>query len=148
MDMTDKHKYRVLYYFSWGTIFVALASILAVLTMIVYPYRIIEFKTPFEVENKIIERGNFLKYTFDYCKYTDEVPEVKREYIDGIIFISASTRANVVKGCNTVVVSEPIPETLPAGEYKMRITVTYHPNLLREITYVNETETFKVIERE
>jgi len=136
--------------FAWGTLALAFGFVALLVFWAVCPYKLIDFnKVPYPVLNKNVVQDGYVVYELDYCKYTKLMPtEVRREFIDGIIYLSADARANVKQGCNVVAVTSHIPESLPAGKYKLRITVVYKPNPIREIIFVNETEEFMVSEKE
>jgi hypothetical protein len=140
-------KHKIISFYLWGGLTIAFIGLAIIGFWAFFPYKIIDFNNlPYPVENKVVKQGGQLKYTVDYCKYTEGMPaEVKREFIDGLVFESSDVRANVTLGCNSVVVPLNVPLSLPPGKYKLRLTVTYHPNPIREVIFINESEEFVVV---
>lgn len=132
---------------SYFTLILSFLFISLVAYWLLYPYNPITFKSPYKINTNVVSQGDTLRYTFEYCKHSSQLPEVKREFVDGIIFVSTDSRANVRVGCGTAISQVYVPDTLPPGEYTLRITVKYQVNPLRVISYIRETNQFKVTER-
>jgi hypothetical protein len=104
---------------------------------------------PFPVINKEIAQGERLLYVVDYCKPKDIPVTVSRELIDGIVYNLPSYESNFPSGCHKVISDRlEIPDHILPGEYRLRLSVTFHVNKIRKIVKVVETEPFKVYAKE
>lgn len=116
-----------------------------------YPYKVVNTEPkPYKIiypTNREVRQGEEIVYQFNYVKTTDIIPTVRRQFVDGLIFNVAGNENAVLgeAGEGLAQVQIHIPETLPPGDYKLRIIATYELNPIR--TYVNrsETETFTVL---
>lgn len=112
----------------------------------VYPYKTVDIKTqPYIVNNTEIKQGGQLNYIIDACNYTDIVPTVTKQFVDGIIFSVPESVVKLPLGCNKTIVSVKVPKNLPIGEYSLKIFVNYHMNPVRDIKNEYQTEKFSVI---
>lgn len=111
----------------------------------IYPYKTSVQIQPYKVINKTVKQGDLLSYEMDYCKYTDVVPTVQRQFIDGIIYSVPADSAQLKKGCGIITNSIKIPATLPPGVYYIHATVSYQMNPIRNITNEYVTEKFSVV---
>lgn len=112
-----------------------------------YPYKTsIQFQ-PYKVSEKVIKQGDLLRYEIDYCKYTNVIPRVERQFIDGIIYAVPQGNAQLKRGCGKVMNSIQIPNALPPGNYYVQMSVTFKMNPIRTITKVYVTEKFQVINK-
>jgi hypothetical protein len=113
-----------------------------------YPYKVITYDhTPFHIvqRDKKAETGTALSYEYNYTKYMNIAPTVTKQFVDGIVFESASAITVKPIGSGHVISEIPIPQTLPPGKYHLKITASYKVNPIRTITIINETESFTVI---
>lgn len=111
----------------------------------IYPYKTTVNKQPYKVINKVVKQGDLLLYEMDYCKYTNIIPTVHRQFIDGIIYSTPESTAQLKKGCGIIINSVRVPITLPPGDYYMKAVVTFQVNPIRTISKEFLTEQFKVI---
>jgi hypothetical protein len=118
-----------------------------------YPYNPIDtYPDPFKIiypTDGVVTQGGYLTYEFEYDKYSDVLPEIQRQFVDGLIFnVAGSSQPTVTaKGHGTAQVQVYVPETLPPGEYQLKITATYQVNPIRKVQQIDFTEEFKVIAR-
>lgn len=110
-----------------------------------FPYKIIKHNDPYGVVPKENHQGGVLMYEMDYCKYTDVMPTVSRQFVDGIIYVVTASGIGLKKGCGKVTVEIPIPKNLPVGTYHLKTILTYQVNPIRTITSEYVTENFTVI---
>lgn len=110
----------------------------------IYPYKTSTQVQPYKVINKEVKRGELLTYEMEYCKYTDKIPTVERQFIDGIIYAIPQGNAQIKKGCGTIINSIKIPNGLPAGTYYIHSTVKWTMNPIRIINQEFVTEQFTV----
>lgn len=140
-------KDKLLRIIAWFTIISALALMGLFLLWSFYPYKLVEYKNlPYPVlnSNSTVKRGEQLIYEIDYCKHTNEIPEVSKFFIDDIIYQSPDSVAVATSGCRKQVIYLYVPQNLPTGKYSLRIIIRYHPNPIRTVTYINNTQTFTV----
>lgn len=117
------------------------------LTWWVYPYRTSVQKQPYEVINKEVKPWELLKYRMEYCKYTDVIPSVQRQFVDWIIYSMPESTASLKKWCGTVINSVIVPNSLPEWEYYLRALVHFKVNPIRVITEEYVTEKFRVVNK-
>ena len=137
-------------YITWGKM--ALIMLLVFVGYLAYylffPFKVVDIKTqPFPVLTKQVKHGKSMIFHADYCKYMSVPTKTSTSFVDSIQFIEADRSSASPKGCHSKDIAVEIPETLPAGTYKYRITANHqvHP-LLRIIKVVAETEEFEVID--
>jgi hypothetical protein len=148
MKRLKKEKLSI--YFVYIVLTLASAALLLVAFWMFYPYKTItQEPKPFKlVGSNVTTQGGVISYEYSYCKYTDKQATVSKQFVDGLTFQSEDIATVLDKGCGHVHRQINIPETLPPGEYKMRIIAVYDMNPLRQIEIVNETEEFKVLAQE
>jgi len=93
--------------------------------------------------------GTYITYHVNVCKYTNAVATVQRDVvgINGtdsgyVLPISASVAEH---GCGKANLSLYLPPTVAPGTYHLRDAVSFHPNPLRTITYIETSNTFTVL---
>lgn len=109
----------------------------------------VEFKNmPFPVDAAIYEHGDYIILEAEYCKNTYEgETTVYISFIDGLVFDRpAQIVSGVPKGCGTARFRVQVPQTLPAGEYKLIGKNVYHVNVLRDRTVTWETVKFRIVD--
>jgi hypothetical protein len=111
----------------------------------IYPYDLMELKQPFKILTPTVQRGGMFVYEMDYCKKTDLVPVVNRQFVDGLVYILPVSSSSIKRGCNVIKNSVIIPASLPEGVYYLSSTVIYKVNPIRTITYEYRTDKFTVV---
>ena len=112
----------------------------------IYPYKTtIINEQPYIVSKKIIKQGEQLEYKIDACNYTDIIPKVTKQFVDGIVYSVPESAIKLPKGCHKTIVSVKVPKNLPPGDYKLKVFVSYQVNPIRTINSEYETEKFSVI---
>ena len=107
-------------------------------------YKIIDIISAVPIQAEV-KQGTDLEYLLDYCKYTDVIPSVSRKFVDGIIYAVPSSGVGLKKGCGKMVLSIPVPKTLPIGVYHLETSLDYKVNLIRVINKEYSTEKFTVV---
>lgn len=131
---------------SFLTILVAFLFIALFTFWKIYPYEpMVINKRPLNVTTKEVSRGDTLIYKLDYCKNIDLPVEIRRRFVDGVIYSMPDISANTKKGCRVLDIALNIPEKLPTGEYILTVTYIYQVNPIRTIEVNTHTEKFKVI---
>ena len=112
-----------------------------------YPYKLIVFNNlPLKVLNKTVKAGEVLVYSTDYCKFTNIIPEVKKTFVNDIIYsIPTGTVLAKEKGCRIINVQIDVPKNLPPSRYILKITYEYQVNPIRKVNIYVQTELFEVI---
>jgi hypothetical protein len=134
-------------YFTWGGIVMAYILFITLSFWWLYPYKIVDYKNlPFPImnENKEVKRGERLRYKIEACKYTNQVPDLVKFFIDGVSYETLRTVGVVKKGCNTIISDAYVPKAIPAGAYRLSTVVRYKVNPIRTIEFINITEEFIV----
>lgn len=138
---------KIIQFISITAIISAISMIIMVVYWLTYPYKVADFKNnPFPImnENRIVVRGERLRYFIDYCKYTNIMPELTKFIIDGVVYEMPKTVGIAYKGCNNVVSDVYIPRSIPSGTYHLKTVARYKMNPLRTIEIINETERFTI----
>ena len=110
----------------------------------IYPYNLVTAKQPFEILTPVVQQGDVLLYKMDYCKKTDLVPTVNRQFVDGLIYTLPVGSSVLVKGCRVITNSIEVPKNLPPGIYYIQSTAQYQVNPIRTILYDYKTAKFEV----
>jgi len=135
----------ILLFVSLGISFI---FVLLVLFWLIFPYEPLSINNhPYPVITKEVKKGDVLLFEVDYCKLTDKKATITRRFIDSLLYVMPDITAVNEMGCRRQLVSEEIPQNLPAGEYVMDFYYTYKVNPIREVTVHARTQKFQVIER-
>ena len=110
--------------------------------LMLYPFKIAEFKTPIELKETVLEPGGTLEYTIDYCKYWSIKGIVIPNLTNDVLFELAHQNFNTPVGCHKLETKYQLPTFLPPGEYELIFIIEYKPFPFRTITYTTETEKF------
>jgi hypothetical protein len=141
-------KQKWLAFFSYGTLTLAYLCLAIWIYWSVAPYPTINYLSEeFPVSDSVVQQGDDITYNVRYCKTTDQMPTIKKQFVDGIIFNAEEFEAFIEKGCGDIDIPLHIPDTLPPGNYKLRVTITYKVNPIRNIEKTHETNWFQVLER-
>lgn len=140
-------KHRIINCISFGTIGMAFVLLITIFYWLLYPYKpLVINQRPLPVLEKTIKKGDLLRYTFDYCKYTDESPRINKKFSDGIEFALPEYSVSNPSGCRVQTITTQVPHTLPDGEYILVATYTYKVNPIRDVIIKTHTEKFTVTE--
>jgi hypothetical protein len=114
--------------------------------LLFWPVKIIDIEH-FQTIRSEYHPGDVFDYSLKYSKHIDLPGIVIRSFEDGIVYQLPSTRTQNPLGDHSVInASLKVPDCLPAGEYVMRMSVIYHVNAFRDITYSMKSNKFKVVE--
>ena len=117
-----------------------------------WPYKVVDTSPdPYLIvypSDKVVHPGEYVTYEFNYTKYTSHLPIIQRQFVDGLVFnVAGNSEPTITEpGRGTARVQVHVPETLPPGEYQLRITATYQLNPIRTYQHINLTEKFIVEE--
>jgi hypothetical protein len=140
-------RHRFLTWFSVGTLTLTVGFLLTLAFWQFYPYHVIDKSpSPLKIVGlSSVRAGQDIVYEYSYTKYTDVIPTIHRQFVDGLIFESEDTTTHLEPGNGHVHVAIRIPETLPPGKYRLRIFISYRVNPIRTIDTVDETQEFTVL---
>jgi hypothetical protein len=147
-EVNQGGRHILLAVFAYGTFALAACAIALYAYWSFTPYNVVEYDTkPFHIvePSKTVEQGGALSYEYNYVKHMLVPVTVTKHFVDGIVFQADSPVTVRPIGNGHVHAQIAIPETLPPGTYKLRITAVYRVNPIRDITIVNETEYFSVV---
>lgn len=117
----------ILAYWSWGS------------------FEVITFKGEYKTEKLIYSKGEETFYSVDYCKLLDaKVVSISKEFVDGLVFEAESPQASLYPGCRAQEVPLKIPNTLPAGKFRLRVTIIYQVTPTQTKTYTHYSNWFEV----
>lgn len=142
-------KQKIFYYISILTIITAVALIFTLIYWLVKPYKVADFyNMPFHIvnENATVKRGDRLRYEVNYCKYREQMPQIIKFFIDGVVYETPKSFGVVDKGCGIVISDVYVPKAIPAGVYTLKIVASYKLNPIRTVEIVNRTQKFTVID--
>lgn len=140
-------KYRAFKYISIATILIGFGILALVTYWLLHPHKTIEFKSDYRTEKQVYVQGENTVYSIDYCKYTDVMPKVTKKFVDGIEFTAEANKAVLRKGCHIELVDLKIPDTLPAGTYRLVVILEYKVNPLKTIRIEHKSNWFKVLNK-
>ena len=99
---------------------------------------------PYKISQSVIEAGQVIYFTADYCKFKPLPARVNRSIIDTNIIFLAETVTNLDTGCKKANTFVLIPLNTPPGTYYIQSTLTYRLNPIHEVSYRLVTEKFEV----
>jgi len=115
--------------------------------LLFWPYQpmVIHSVTPIN-PNKVVYAGEYLIYELDYTKEkVYPVTQVSRQLVDGFIIMLASrSHSSYPVGQHRKHIYAKVPDFTDAGEYYLRISMTYQVNYLRTITVTANSSMFTV----
>lgn len=109
-----------------------------------WPTKIAEYHTPYQIHPTTVEAGNTIFYVADYCKYQPIPATVNRTIVDGTVVFLPTTQTNLEVGCKKTDIPILVPLNTPPGRYHIDITLVYKINFVRDVTYKIRTEEFTV----
>jgi hypothetical protein len=99
------------------------------------------------IVSKVVQQGQPLAYTVDYCKYVNLPSSVKRTMVSAQnTVVLATAENNLPTGCHKAnVYSTTVPMVTPPGVYHLEINVSYKVNALRTVQISTHTDNFTVV---
>lgn len=130
----------------------------AAIVLLVWPYDKASFKGEGQIVGpKVITPGSTIMIEWEsFCAqgvdlYYERWADVYDEHDEGGELIYSYGIPPFIAYHNVDVCSSPavgpltLPNYLPPGNYRIRFSVSYHPNFLREVTITTQTEEFTII---
>lgn len=156
MRRTDRGIYRYIKILVITTTILTVALVVLLVCWGLCPYEPIEIRTENPIPlvgpepTHVVEQGGHITYEFEMHDHDHAPPVVRREFVDGIVFhIEESERSSRQVSADSGMARTRIhiPETLPPGEYFLRITIQIEVNPIRVWEANLTTERFTVIAR-
>jgi len=144
--MTEHIKNKFLPFYLYGILIVAFLLLVLIMFWAFFPYQTIKFNAPYQTEKLVYTQGDETFYVVDACKYTDVVPSIQKEFVDGLVFTAESPQAFLTKGCRKQEVLLLIPHTLPSGKYRLKISTQYKMSPFQTISHIEYSNWFTVLE--
>jgi hypothetical protein len=149
-----RHRERanLINYASYVGLGIAFFMVIHLTILMVYPFKVQDTELPLMVsnENKEVSRGEFLKLQIHIKKYVDKESTVSPSIIceNGYYYLYPSVTSNMPMGEQTFTVANiyQIPLDAPLDECRVRATDRFQLNIFRGISYVQESEEFRIIE--
>lgn len=127
------------------SVWVLLLILAFVIYLAYFPVKVADYNQPYKVRPNVIEAGQTLTYTADFCKYKNVQASVTRTLVDGTVIFFPIENTNLPIGCNKRDIPLVIPKNTPPGVYHLEISLVYRVNPLREITTRILTDEFRVL---
>ena len=121
-------------------------SVWAVLSYwILWPYKPIEVHS-IRVLNpdKAVQQGGDLIYEVSYTKNMNVIGTLSRKLVNAFIIDLADTKVSMPAGSAVRKVRVRLPSYADPGVYRLRWTVTYPVNPIREVSVAAESEPFTI----
>lgn len=134
---------KIFYLGGWISIILAVVILFLVFYWLLFPYNPVKFIGNIKTTKTVYKVDDIVEYKIKYCKYMNIGTMVSRAFIDGVIYAVPLTHANNPIGCRDQNYSIRIPN-IPEGNYKIRIYYTYEVNPLKSITYMVDSNNFKL----
>ena len=119
-------------------------TLVALVVIATYPFKVIEIKAEFKVLTPVVKQGELLEYQVNAEKFMPITGTKKCSFEDGIVFFLPTVESKLDVGVHNETVGVPIPETLPLGSYKYHCKVDYQITPFRTVNAEFYTETFEV----
>lgn len=128
---------------SYFTLILTSALIAYLFYLSLWPMEIVRLKE-FRMETNVAKRGEMFSYYLDFEKLRDYKSESRYYLVDGIIIRLEEKGVQRKPDSYKIISSRQVPKTINAGMYKMRIEIDYVITPWRTITYVWESNQFKI----
>ena len=137
---------KYFYVSAWVGIASAVVLILVTGFWLIYPYKPAVYNNlPQKVDKTSYKAGDQLFLEIDFCRYSPIVPEIRRSFVNGVVYNLHSTVSPTDDiGCFIRNVGITVPSTLNPGTYHINTNFRYRVNPIREIEIIVESEHFEV----
>jgi hypothetical protein len=136
---------RIVNGISYTILVLAAIMIVLVVFMLYWPVDVGTVSKPLPVIGKDFSAGGKIPVVWAYNKKVNIPATVSKSFVNDIVYTIPSYTSNMPPGKQSVVILNDIPQGLPDGEYKIRYSITYRLNLLREETIIAETVPFTIV---
>lgn len=135
---------KINYFLAKFTLFITAIFTLTILYWTIFPIKTLELKNV-ELNKSLVERGEHIIVSADYCKYINKQADLFISFIDGVVYNTPPQVINTEKGCRNTGLSIYIPKALPVGDFKIKMVFRYKVNPIRSVEVNHLTEVFKII---
>jgi len=122
-----------------------LIALLAYIVILVYPFKVVEYRGPYKVETPIVKAGENLRYKRNFQKLMPIAGYLHCTLEDGIIYALPDKISNWPVGEYHDSIEITIPQSIPPSIYKYHCTVTFTLFGFREVVHEFYTEEFRVV---
>jgi hypothetical protein len=114
---------------AYGTLILAAGLVITIAYMALYPYKVITFGE-FRISPTTVKQGGTLAYEVAYTKYMAVEAQEQRIFMDGLLFDAGTFPGNLPVGSGVSFKQATVPESLPAGTYRLMVIHRYKVNPL------------------
>jgi len=150
--LRKREKANLINFASYVGLGIAFFMVIHLIVLMIYPFKIQDTELPLKMvnANQEVRRGEFLKLQVHIKKYVDKESTVSPSIIceNGYYYLYPSVTSNMPMGEQTFTVANiyQIPLDAPLDECRVRATDRFQLNIFRGISYVQESEEFRIIE--
>lgn len=131
---------------------IGLLSIISYLGWTMFaPYEFFTTPKVWPISNHEVKPGDDVWAHVEFCKHTDLPATIGRQLVgranDGrtMLVILPTVGGQFEKECGKVDVSvAQLPQNIPAGTYKVLVSIVYHLSFVRDVNHRYETDVFTV----
>jgi hypothetical protein len=121
--------------------------ILSAIAMMAIPVKVLEFKdVKYPVLTPVVKAGGMLEYKAHVVKYKNLEGLVTRQLINSYIYNYTPVTGQLPCGESDRNIQIELPTYIEPGIYYIRIVYSYRVNIFRTEKYIQDTETFTVIQ--
>ena len=130
--------------------YVVITFLLLLLTLGAVLYWVTEPHTPplvinsFTLDSDIVEAGESLRYTIDYCKYTNRPGIISKSLVNGVVIDYSPIITNANKGCFKGSGSIRIEPFISPGKWSIKWTASYQLNIFKLWSLTEISDQFEV----
>ena len=112
-----------------------------------WPFPVLTIRKDVTVDQKVYRAGDYLEYTFSYCKRDDLEAETHFSFVDSVVYSTPGmTMRSLPPGCHVATEGIYVPN-LPSGRYKLEMVRMYQPTPLRRVMVQSMSNEFEIIGR-
>jgi len=124
---------------------ILLIALLAYIVILVYPFKVVEYRGPYKVETPIVKAGENLRYKRNFTKLISAQGLLHCTLQNGIIYALPDKQSNWPVGEYHDSIEITIPQTIPPSKYQYHCTVTFVLFGFRNVRHEFITEEFLVV---
>ena len=145
LPTVNHNRIRLYYRFSLLFFWISMMTLIGILAMTFWPYKLLTFQNPVKVLTPVVKAGDAVTLEVHYCKYTNLSAIVSTKIVDDTVTTLPEIATNNPRGCHIIRTQIAIPEFLDPGPHHIERKIVYHPNFFREITIPYNSEVFTVV---
>ena len=143
----ERKRNDILFIVSMAIVILTLFIGVYYLYLMFWPAKVITANSdPLKIVTEEVRHGEMVQYVADVCKSKDIQARGYNQFVNHVVINTDSRLSNMPAGCEKFIAGTEVPDILPPGEYRLRVSLTYKVNPIREVTQTFETEPFTIIE--